>query len=140
MSGTELMMAATLVSAIGKIQEGQAAKSQSEFEARTRERDAAIARDRAARHAREARRTGSARAASARVALGGSGAQLAGTPLDVLGQLAADAELSALTDAHEGEVSAAGHLTRASSSRRRGAAARSRALLGAGSSLLRGFS
>jgi len=139
MSGAELLMAATLVSTIGKVQEGKAAKTQAGFDARASERDAATARDRAARHARDARRTGSARAASARVALGGSGAQLAGTPLDVLGQLAADAELSALTETHDGAVTAAGHLTRAAASRRRGAAARSQALLGAGSSLLRGF-
>lgn len=139
MSGAELLMAATAISAMGRMQQGQDAKSRAEFDARLSERNAAIARDRAARRARDVRRAASARAASARVALAGTGARLEGTPLDVLGQMASDAELSALEGVHDGDVAAARHLTRASANRRRGSAARSQALFSAGSSLLRGF-
>ena len=139
MSGTELMMAAAVASAVGQMQQGQDAKSRAAFDAQVSERNAAMVRDQAAQRARDVRRAASARAASARVQLAGSGARLEGTPLDVLGQMASDAELSALEEVHDGDITAASHLTRASASRRRGSAARSQALFSAGSSLLRGI-
>lgn len=139
MSGAELLMAAAVVSAVGTMQQGQAAQSQAEFEARVSERDAGILRDQAAQRAQKARRSGSARAASERVQLAGAGARLEGTPLDILGQLASDAELSALEEIHAGDVAATRHQTRATSTRARGAAARRQSMFKAGSSLLRGF-
>lgn len=140
MSGAELLMAAAVVSAVGSMQQGQAAKSQAEFDARVGERDAAVARAQATQDSHNARRVGSARGAAARVQLAGSGARLEGTPLDVLGQLASEAELSALDEIHGGEMAATRHLTRATATRMRGKAARRQSMFNAGSSLLRGFS
>ena len=140
MSGAELLMAAAVVSAVGSMQQGQAAKSQAEFDAQVREGDAAIAGAQAAQNARKTRRDGSARQATARVQLAGSGARLEGTPLDLLGQLAADTELSALEDVQAGDVAATRNLTRAKATRARGVAAQRQSMFNAGSSLLRGFS
>lgn len=139
MSGAELMMAAAVVSAIGTLQQGQAARSDAEAEARNNEREARIARDNAAARAAQARREGSSRQARAKVRLAGSGVRLEGTPLDVLGQIGTESELDVLDETRSGVLQADRHLTRAASQRRRGSAAYQRARANAGASLLRGF-
>lgn len=139
MSGAELMMAAAVVSAMGALQQGQAARSEAESEARNSERDAAIARDHAVARAAQARREGESRQARARVRLAGSGARLEGSPLDVLGHIGTESELDALDERRLGVLQADRHLTRAVSQRRRGSAAYRRAHANAGASLLRGF-
>lgn len=139
MSGTELMMAAAVVSAIGTLQEGQAARSEAEAEARNREREAQIAREQARARANEQRRDGAARLARARVRLAGRGARLEGTPLDVLGQIGSESALDALDAEHAGQLQSDRNLTQAAAGRRRGATAYRRARSRAGASLLRGF-
>lgn len=140
MSAPHLMFASALMSAAGAVQQGRAAGKQAEFSARVHERDAEIARQRAALEARKTRRAGSARAAAARVRLGGAGGRLDGTPLDLLSQIAADTELAALEDLYGGEVGAGSELSQARAQRMRGSAARRQGLFRAGSSLLQGAS
>lgn len=139
MSGAELLIAAAVVSAVGTMQRGQAAQSEAEAQARNSEREAAIVRDQAGQRSDRARRDGASREASARVRLAGSGARLEGSPLDVLGQMGSENELTALDETRVGELNAGRQLTRAASTRRRGSAARRQAMFNAGSSLLRGF-
>lgn len=136
MSGPHFLIATQLLSAANAVQEGQAAQRQAAFAARVAERDAAIARDRAALQARKTRRAGRADAARARVSLAGGGARLDGTPLDLLAQIAGDSELAALEDIYGGDIAAGSHLADARASRLRGRSARRGGLFRAGSSLL----
>ena len=138
MSGPELIFASAVFSATRTLQQGRAAQEQAEIAARASERNAAVAHQRAEMRARQTRKAGAARAASVRSRLAGGGAGLQGTPLDLLAQVASDSELAALEDVYEGDVRAMPHLSRAHASRSRGASARRRARLSAGSSLLRG--
>ncbi|MBO6782242.1 MAG: hypothetical protein JJ899_03075 [Alphaproteobacteria bacterium] len=140
MSAPHLMFANALLSAAGAAQQGRDAQRRAEYSARVHERDATIAKQRAALQARNTRREGAARAARARVRLGAAGGRLDGTPFDVLSQIAGDSELAALEDIYDGALNATAQQTRAQAQRMRGSAARRQGLGRAGSSLLRGAS
>ncbi|MBT3808620.1 MAG: hypothetical protein HOF99_03880, partial [Rhodospirillaceae bacterium] len=103
------------------------------------ERDAAIAAQRGETNANEARRRGSARQATQRARLAHAGADAAGTPLDLQGQISAEAEFDALRRADAGNLTALNQLTRAQAFRRRGAAVRRAGLFEAGATLLGGL-
>lgn len=137
MSGPELIIASTALSTLNALREGRAAQTRSETAARRAEANAQAARQRARLAASEERRRGSAAIASRRARLIGSGADLSGTPVDVLGQLAADQEFAALRAADAGNLQAFNQMSRAGISRARGQTARRANLFRAGSSLLR---
>lgn len=138
MSGPELIFATTALSTLNALREGRAAQSRSEGAARAAERDAVIDRQRAGLAAGEARRRGSAKLASRRARLAGSGIDLSGSPADALGELAADQAFQALQAADPGNLRAFSRLSRAGLNRVQGRAARRSSLFAAGSSLLRG--
>tara|TARA_R110002110_G_scaffold376568_2_gene586655 strand:- start:166976 stop:167389 length:414 start_codon:yes stop_codon:yes gene_type:complete len=137
MTGPELILATTALSALRAVEDGRAAGADREFSARTAARDAAIAAQRGAANAKEERRRGASRQATQRARLAHAGAGGAGTALDLQGQISAEAEFDALRRADAGNLVALNQLTRAQAFRRRGAAARRAGLLKAGSTLLR---
>ena len=128
-----ITLAAAALSAVGTIQQGRAGRAQGEYAARTAELQGEAARREAARDAAERRREASARAAALRARFGGAGLRVEGTPVDVLGQIAAEGEHAALLAEHEGGLDAARSRNRADAARARGAALQR-------SSLLRGLS
>ena len=139
MTGPELILATTALSALRAVEDGRAAGAEAESSARTAERDAAIATQRGEANAGEARRRGSARVAAQRARDAHAGADGSGTSRDLLGQISGDAEFDALRRADAGNLVAVNQLTRARTFRRRGAAARRAGLLKAGSTLLGGL-
>jgi len=139
MTGPQLILATTALSALRAVEDGRTAAAERDSAARTAVRDADIAAQRGATNANEARRRGSARQAALRARLAHAGADAAGTPVDLLGQVSADAAFDALRRADAGNLVALNQLTRAQAFRRRGAAARRAGLLKAGSTLLGGL-
>lgn len=139
MSGWELVAAAGLTAA-NQISQGFASNAMARHAASVSEGYAAAARDQAAYDEARARE-GARRALGARkAAYGGAGVTLEGTPIDVLGDTATDAEMDALSLRRRGELSAWGHLNDAAASRLRGAAGLRSGLLEGGSTLLTGAS
>lgn len=133
-------LAAAALGAIGTIQQGRAARARSEHAAQTMEHDGEAARRQAALEADERRREASARAAALRARLAGSGLRVEGTPLDLLGQVAAEGELAALQEEYGGTLEGARRQARADASRAQGAARQRASRFAAGASLLRGIS
>ncbi|MBT3399263.1 MAG: hypothetical protein HOL07_11205 [Rhodospirillaceae bacterium] len=139
MSGPELIFATAALSALRAVEDGRAVEAGQETSASNAERDAAIAAQRGETNANEARRRGSARQATQRARLAHAGADAAGTPLDLQGQISAEAEFDALRRADAGNLTALNQLTRAQAFRRRGAAVRRAGLFEAGATLLGGL-
>lgn len=130
-------LAGTAVSAVGAIQQGNAAKAAADYNAQIAERNAVIARQQGAAAAAKQEREGRIRMGMARASAGGSG-----VTLDSFGDLLQDSakqeELDRLTilynadlQAQSGELSAAGE-------RASGAAAQKAGYIGAAGSLLKG--
>lgn len=121
-----MAVAGTLMAAGGARAQGQAAQAAANYNARSAEIEA---------QSREAaQRASSARELSAaRAAIGKSGATMEGTPLMVLAESAANAEIDALNTRYTGQ-------RQASLYRAQGANARTQGNIGAGTSLLTGLS
>lgn len=123
--GTALGTAGTALGALGAIGQGRAADKAASYNASLAEAEAA-SRERAQREAAR-RQIGSIRAG-----IGKSGATSAGTPLMVLAESAANAEIDALNTRYGGT-------TQAGIYRAGGADARRAGTIRAGTSLLTGF-
>lgn len=159
MSGVEIISAGTLgqgvgavtladaalavglaASAAGAISSGQAAQRQADFEAtqlrQQAERDRQIARQ----QADDARDDEARRRAALRAAVGGSGVTLEGTPLNVLSDLAAEAEFQALRIEAGGETAASRAQSQAALRRFEGRSAQRSGFTRAGATLLTGAS
>lgn len=93
-------------SAAGAISQGQAARQQAEFDAQQLRVQADRDREIARQQAQDLRRDEDRRRAALRANLGGSGVTLEGTPLNVLSDLAAEAEFQALRIEAGGETQA----------------------------------
>lgn len=97
--GSALAVGGGIMSAFGAYSSGQAQQQQSNYNAQV-ERQQAMA-DEAAQ-----RRRSSAILSQSRANIGASGVEIAGSPLEVMAQSAADAELDALTIRYGGEMRA----------------------------------
>jgi hypothetical protein len=117
--------AGTALSALGAIQSGNA-------QARAAEYNAAAIQQQAASNEASIRRNATRVRQAQEAAVGASGIELSGSPLEVIADSAANAELDALTVRYGGDV-------RASQERARGAQARQAGYMGAASSLLMGM-
>jgi hypothetical protein len=154
MSGVELFTigsaavtladAATAVTAVtgalGSIAGANAQASAAEQQAAFAEQNAAIARQRAASDEARTRRENRRRQGLARATIGASGVTFEGSPLDVLSDSAAEAELDALTVRQAGELEASGFRQQARNARARASDARTAGRIGAGTALLSGAS
>lgn len=126
------------VSAIGSIHQGQSQAAAARFNAQVSEQNAQIVRQQAAEEESRARREGRRLLGRQRAAIGASGIQVEGSPLDVLADTAAELELDALTVRHRGLLEALGLTQQASLDRARARSARTAGFIGAGASLLSG--
>lgn len=99
---------AAAAAAFGSIQQGSAARQVGQYNAKVAKRAAAVARDQAA--AAMIRQDKLARKArgAIRAAYGAAGVSVEGSPLDVLAESAANAELDRLTIKYRGELQAQG--------------------------------
>lgn len=103
-----LQIAGTVISVAGHLQSGRAANATAKYNARVAERNAVIARQQAGAAEAAHRRDVSRRMGSIRAGFGASGVTLEGTPLEVLEDSAAMAELDALNIRYQGELRAIG--------------------------------
>jgi hypothetical protein len=103
-----LAAAGSGMQAAGAIQEGNAQYAASQYNIEVNNQNAQEARQQAAEEERRARVMSRKQIGQSRASIGASGIQLEGSPLDVLEESAATAELDALTIRHSGEVKALG--------------------------------
>lgn len=124
-AGTALASAGSVIGALGAIGQGRAASDAANYNARLAEMEAA-SKERAQRDASQRQLSG------IRASIGKSGATSAGTPLLVLADSAANAEIDALNTRYGGAL-------QSSIYRAGGADARRAGTIRAGASLLTGF-
>lgn len=97
-----------LIMAASAVAQGNAAKKQGQFNARVQARNAAVARDQAAAEIARQRIAARKTIGSMRAAYAASGVTVEGSPLDVLEESAAAAELDTQTLRYRGELRAQG--------------------------------
>lgn len=135
-----MMIAGTAISAIGAIRAGQAQAAAANYNAQVAERNAFISRDQAAADEQRQRIQARRKLGAMRAAYGASGISLEGSPLDVLEDSAAEAELDALTIRYKGEIGAMGYEAEAGAQRARAQNAKTESYYNAGAALLTGAS
>lgn len=133
-----LTVISTLVSAIGSIQQGQAATSAARSNAQIAASNAQIARATAAQDAEAKDRENRQRLGAIAASFGASGVTAAGTPLDVLGDSARQAELDRQTILYKGEIRALGFSNTAALDTAQAGNAQRAGFFKAGSALLSG--
>lgn len=133
-----LMVVGTLVSAVGAIQQGQAAAAAARTNAEIADRNAKVARATAAQDAETKDRENRLRLGAIIANYGASGVSMAGTPLDVLGDSARQAEFEKQTILYKGDLRAMGFEDSASLDRANAKAAKRAGYFKAGSALLSG--
>jgi len=127
---TALMLAGTAISAVGAIQQGNAANKAAKYNAAVAEGNAAAARRDAAENARRQRRLNRKAAGTLR--------NRDFVAMDVLEDEVKEGELKALDLLHGGEVQAAGFQNNATLERMRGKAAQKAGYMNAAGTLLSG--
>ncbi len=133
--------AGTILSAVGQIQQGQAAAAQAAFQARVAEQQAAFERQRAARREAQFRRDAARLGGKQRALLAKAGVKVfEGSPLLLQEKTAAEAEFEALTLRAGGDITSARLRQEAILQRMRGQSSRTAGFIGAGKSLLSGAS
>lgn len=137
---TAASIAGTAVSVMSAMNQGAAMQKQAEYNAQVAERQALAARQAASleeeRHRDKTRKLLS----SQRAAIAASGLDLEGSPLAVMEETAAEAELDALLIRHSGNMSELQAKSQAAADRLAGRTARIQGYYGAGASLLNGVS
>jgi hypothetical protein len=139
MSGWELLAAAGLAAA-NQVSQGIASNTMARHAASISENYAAAARDQAAYDEARAREQAQRALGARRAGYANAGVTLEGTPIDVMGDAATDAEMDALSLRRRGDLESWGRLNDAAGQRMRGGAAARSGAFGAGSSLLSGLS
>lgn len=135
-AGGPLKLIGGLVQAYGQVQAGEAAQRAYEFNANQAEQNAAQAQLIAAQDERQTRILGRKALGSMRAAYGASGVTLEGSPMDVLAESAAQAELDALNIKFSGETKATNLRNQAKILRYQGGQAKSAGYLSASATLL----
>lgn len=129
-------MASDLLKAFGQFETAKAQEEAYQFNADMAERNAAQTRLAAAQEERLSRIQARKQIGSMKSAYGASGVNLEGSPVDVLAESIAMAELDALNIRYGGEMKARGLEFDAASSRYAGAQARISGRIGAAASLM----
>lgn len=132
--------AASAVSAAGSISAANARAKAAKFNAKVAEQNAAAARRQAEADAARQQRLVDRQLARRRTAFGAAGTDVAGSPLDLLEDLAAEGQLDVLGIRQRGLAQSREFDIQASQSRARARAARSQGFFQAGSTLLSGVS
>ena len=132
--------AAAAVSAAGSLSAANARAKAAKFNAKVADQNAAAARRQAEADSARQQRLIDRQLAKRRTAFGAAGTDVAGSPLDLLEDLAAEGQLDVLGIRQRGLAQAREFGIQASQSRARARAARSQGLFQAGSTLLSGVS
>lgn len=138
--GTVLTVGSTLLGAVGAIQQGQAAKQAAEYNAQVQEAQAKVAQDQGAAKATEIAQRTKQRLAASRAGSIENGLELDGSVSDVLDTVQKQGALDELTALHDSNIRAQGLRQSAEAERAKGSNAVAASYIGAGSSLLTGFS
>lgn len=131
-----MSVASTALNAGGSLYQGNQAKKAADSEARQIEYRAGQERAASQRQAEEQRRQARLAMSRAQAVAGGGGSDQ--TVVDLIGDMAAEGELRALTSIYEGDDRAFGLEQQAAARRREGKAARTAGYINAVSSVLRG--
>lgn len=137
-NATVIQAIGTAFSVIGALNQGQQAKSAAEYNAAVANNNAIAARQQAAANAAAQQRKARLQIGSMRAGYGASGVGLEGSPLDVLEQSAAMAELDRQNILYGGTLRSQGYQATAGLELMRGDAAETGSYLSAGSALLSG--
>jgi hypothetical protein len=136
-----LLIAGAAMSAIGALSAASAQKNAADYNADVAKRNALIARQQASANEAAQRRDASRALGKMRAGYGASGVVGSeGTPLDVLEDSVATAELDALNIRYSGELEAMGYQDEARLQKMRGKAAMREGYFKAGSAILGGMS
>ena len=135
-SGQILSGGGNLLAGFGSLIEGEAAYEASKLEAKQLRANAVLAEEEAKVNESRQRRMSYKMLSSARAAVGASGITIEGSPMDVLEESAAQAELDALLIRHGGAVKAATYRNQARLTRHSGKVSRTLGFLNFGGSLL----
>lgn len=134
------MAAAAAVSAIGQIEAGRNAKKASEYNAQVAEARGRQVKQAAAFNEQRQRDQADKVVSTQQAAFGRSGVQMVGSPLLVVSDTAAEAELDALAIRYSGSVEEANAKRQAAADRLQGKIAQQSSYYGAATSLLGGAS
>jgi hypothetical protein len=134
-----LMVGGAIISAYGQLYSGQAAKQAGEYNAAMSERNAMLARQKAAEDERVFRTQTRRKMGEMRAAIGASGVTTEGSPFEVLEDSAAQAEMDALRIRYSGEMQATNFMADAQLQRYQGSASQTGSYFGAAGSLLGGL-
>ena len=127
-------------SAIGALSSGAAQNRAANYNAAAAERNATVSRQAAAADAALIGRRSRQQIGAARAAYGAAGVAIEGSPLDVLEQSAAEAEMDKLNISYKGELQAMGYDDTAALSKSRAQDATTAGIFGAGKAVLIGTS
>ncbi|MPZ43949.1 MAG: hypothetical protein GEV05_11180 [Betaproteobacteria bacterium] len=133
-----LQIAGTAFSVAGAISGASSQANAAKYNAQVAERNAQVSRAGAAADAQTLDRRARQRIGAARAAYGAAGVDLEGSPLDVLEQSAAEAEMDKMNILYKGELQAMGMQDTAALNRSRADAAIGEGVYGAGRALLIG--
>lgn len=136
--GSAMSLLGTAFSAISAIQQGNAAKASGDYNAALYERNAQIAQQQSAADETRQRRLATMRAGANRAAVGASGIQVDGSPLDILESNAAQEELDALMIRWNGQNAADSARASGALARAQGENAQRSGYMQAGSAILLG--
>ena len=135
-----LMVAGTLTQVAGQLNQAQSQAAANEYNAKVAEQNASLARQQSIEQERQVRIQSRKQLGDIRSSYAASGVSIEGSPLDILEESAATAELDALTVRHGGEVKARAFESEAAINRFSAKQARIGGYLGAASTLLKGGS
>lgn len=136
MAAAAAVVGGGMLSAYGQMQMGAAGKQAAEYNARIAEQNAVLARQQAAEDERKFRSAMRTHIGDQRAAIGASGIQLEGSPMEVLQDTAARAEEDALNIRRQGDLKAYGFQSEAALQRYQGEAGMTGAMFGAAGTLL----
>lgn len=137
---TALTIGSSLLGAAGAIQQGQAAKQSAEYNAQVQEQQARVAQDQGTAKATEIAQRTRQRLAATRAGSIENGLELEGSVSDVLDTVQRQGALDELTALYDSNMRAHGLRQSAEAERSKGSGAVAASYLGAGTSLLTGFS
>lgn len=130
-------IASGVVGAMGAMQQGKAASAAANYQAQVADRNAKIARQQATVEQDDQRRENMRQLGAIRAAYGGSGLEMAGSPLDVLEDTSIEQELDVDRIGYRGTLRALGETDKANLARAEAENAKSAGAIGAVSSILK---
>ena len=143
MPGLEIIAAvasvgSAVVGAMGAMQSAKAQSAAANYQAQVADRNAKVARQQAAVEQEDQRRENMRQLGAIRAAYGGSGLEMAGSPLDVLEDTSMEQELDVQRIGYRGELRAIGEQDKANLARAEAENAKKAGAIGAMSAIFKG--